>query len=248
MIDISKSSAQNYEDVTILYALDYLSKGFYIDVGANSPTKFSVTKLLYDQGWSGIDIEPNPKFRKEYIEQRTRNIFLQMAVMDASGFCPFYCSADNDDMLSSLCKKEGLEKKDYFILTDTLANICSKSIAQQQIIHVLKIDTEGADDKVIYGNDWKRYRPWIIVVESICIKTRVFLIGQDYRYVYCDGLNMFFVSNEHKELFNKFEEEFNFPSQKYSNRSYPLQKRPASFYPWIKLFMACDSLGLKEKI
>ena len=34
--------------------------GFYVDVGAMDPVIDSVTKVYYEHGWHGIDIEPHP--------------------------------------------------------------------------------------------------------------------------------------------------------------------------------------------
>lgn len=52
------SYAQNHEDIMLWRALKSVQNGFYVDVGANDPVLDSVTKLFYDRGWSGINIEP----------------------------------------------------------------------------------------------------------------------------------------------------------------------------------------------
>jgi hypothetical protein len=38
------------------------SDGFYVNVGAGDPVEMSVTKWFHDLGWSGIIVEPNPRF------------------------------------------------------------------------------------------------------------------------------------------------------------------------------------------
>lgn len=55
------SYAQNFEDVMLWRALGHIEKGFYVDVGAGDPKLESVTKLFYDMGWNGINIEPYSK-------------------------------------------------------------------------------------------------------------------------------------------------------------------------------------------
>ena len=35
-------------------------KGFYVDIGAFDPEKFSNTKALYDRGWRGINVDMSP--------------------------------------------------------------------------------------------------------------------------------------------------------------------------------------------
>ena len=52
-----KSYVQYYEDL-ILYGLFYdISNGFYISIGVNSPDNVFITKIFYEFGWSGINIE-----------------------------------------------------------------------------------------------------------------------------------------------------------------------------------------------
>jgi hypothetical protein len=41
------SYAQNYEDVILHRALKDIEFGFYIDVGAQDPVEYSVTKAFY---------------------------------------------------------------------------------------------------------------------------------------------------------------------------------------------------------
>ena len=52
--------AQDKEDLILWQILEDVDHGFYIDVGANSPDIYSVTKLFYENGWNGINIEPLP--------------------------------------------------------------------------------------------------------------------------------------------------------------------------------------------
>jgi hypothetical protein len=51
-------------------ALSDIQNGFYIDIGAGDPSIDSVTKLFYDDGWHGINVEPNPKKYGELVIQR----------------------------------------------------------------------------------------------------------------------------------------------------------------------------------
>ena len=55
------SYAQNFEDVILWRAFKDVNCGRYVDVGAFHPEIDSVTKWFYDQGWSGINIEPVPE-------------------------------------------------------------------------------------------------------------------------------------------------------------------------------------------
>lgn len=53
------SYAQNFEDLVLHRVFRGQKNGFYIDMGPMGPVLESVTKFFYDEGWSGINIEPN---------------------------------------------------------------------------------------------------------------------------------------------------------------------------------------------
>ena len=68
------------------------------------------------------------------------------------------------------------------------------------------------EEAVLRGNDWTRYRPWIVLVEATLPMTQVesyaswepILMNAGYQFVYADGLNRFYVTNEHEELKESF--------------------------------------------
>jgi hypothetical protein len=76
----------------------------------------------------------------------------------------------------------------------------------------LKIDVEGAEGDVLFGADWQRFRPKVIVAEAVAPMTsepswqdwEPFLIAQRYRFVLFDTLNRFYVAEEHPEIMSRF--------------------------------------------
>ena len=92
-----KSYSNMYEDIILFSLLQGKSKGFYIDIGANDPTLFSNTKLFYDMGWNGINIEPDIDLIGEFLIERPRDLNLNYAVSDKSGdIVTFYKIGPND--------------------------------------------------------------------------------------------------------------------------------------------------------
>jgi hypothetical protein len=81
------SYAQANEDLLLFDTLREVSPevGFYIDVGANDPEKDSVTKLFYDQGWRGVNIEPSPEWFARLTEARVRDINIQAVASNQPG-------------------------------------------------------------------------------------------------------------------------------------------------------------------
>jgi len=57
----SHTYGQYGEDALVFSALKPSRRGFYVDVGAYDPLEGSNTYKLYQRGWRGLTIEPNPK-------------------------------------------------------------------------------------------------------------------------------------------------------------------------------------------
>src|SRR5579875_3806216 len=64
------SYAQNFEDVMLRRALQDIACGFYVDIGAADPDADSVTRWFYEQGWRGINVEPDPRYFRRLEGQR----------------------------------------------------------------------------------------------------------------------------------------------------------------------------------
>ncbi len=96
--------------------------------------------------------------------------------------------------------------------TQTLAHIWDGHVPEGQAVHFLKVDVEGHEAAVLRGADWSRHRPWIVVVEATLPNTQITTYAQweevltqaDYRLVYWDGLNRFYMAKEHAALAEAF--------------------------------------------
>jgi glycosyltransferase involved in cell wall biosynthesis len=78
------SYAQNFEDVMLWRALRSVERGFYIDVGANDPTLYSVTKAFHIRGWRGINIEPAAGFVARFAQREE----LPERIYASRSWCP----------------------------------------------------------------------------------------------------------------------------------------------------------------
>lgn len=76
---VSVSYAQGAEDLALLHFVNK-ERGFYIDIGAHHPNRFSVTRRLYDRGWVGINVDANPELENAFTKWRPRDKFLNFAV------------------------------------------------------------------------------------------------------------------------------------------------------------------------
>ena len=64
------SYSQEGEDLVLRRYLEGRTSGFYVDVGAHDPKRFSNTHLFYERGWRGINIEPSPAAMKNFMRDR----------------------------------------------------------------------------------------------------------------------------------------------------------------------------------
>lgn len=83
------SYTPNFEDVLLRRCFPDVKDGFYVDIGAFDPTLSSVTKWFYDNGWTGVNVEPGPIF-EEIERSRPRDINIRAAVTDRVGEEEFF--------------------------------------------------------------------------------------------------------------------------------------------------------------
>ena len=204
-----RTYAQNFEDVLLWRALRHVPEGRYVDVGAGHPELHSVTKLFYDAGWSGINIEPVPELAQALAKQRPRDITLHAAVAAGPGSTVELTLVNAWDELSTTdparrkeLEAEGRDVTSVVVPAVRLTDVVDAAGAGD--LHFLKVDVEGGELDVLGTLDLSRIRPWIVVVEVVSADStsksrsdiREHLESHDYVFAYFDGLNDFLVAKE----------------------------------------------------
>jgi FkbM family methyltransferase len=164
---------QEGEDLILNRFFGYKNEGFYIDIGAHHPFRFSNTYIFYKRGWRGINIEANPLSIDAFKKHRPNDINLNFGISDKEEELIYY--SYNEPALNTF-SEQTLERrhihKQYKIVSTKkiklypLAQILNEYIASGQAIDFMSIDVEGFDLKVLESNNWEKYRPKVIVVES----------------------------------------------------------------------------------
>ena len=186
----TKIYSQEGEDIILSEFFPNKTDGFYVDVGAHHPMRFSNTHMFYKKGWRGINIDAMPGSMKAFERKRPRDINLEIGVSGKEGEMTFYMFDDPALNGFSMEISKDRDKNSNFeiieerkIKTYPLSKILDKYLPKDQKIDFMSIDVEGLDMMVLESNDWKRYSPRYLLVE--CIGDTVEDIMQDkiYRFL-----------------------------------------------------------------
>lgn len=169
-----KSYSQEGEDMILRRLFEGQESGFYVDVGAHHPKRFSNTFFFYKKGWNGINIDAMPDSMKLFNKLRSRDINLELAVSDKKEVLTFFLF--NEPALNGFSEKlsklrDG--KGQYFventreIETVTLKEVLDANLREDNQIDFLSIDVEGLDVAVLKSNDFHKYRPKVILIELL---------------------------------------------------------------------------------
>jgi len=209
------SYSQNFEDVMLWRALKHIKNGFYIDVGANHPEEDSVTKSFYENGWSGINIEPEKEFYELLEDDRPKDINLNIAISANVNSIDFFVSKVRGWSTTDTGNSHNLKDKDVFNeVRNVQAMSLDKLIMQHNIkkVHFLKVDVEGAEKDVLESLSFKKIRPWVVLVEATKPATLIdissewehILFENNYKYAYFDGINKYYIDEQHLDLLSAF--------------------------------------------
>lgn len=198
---LTKSSKRSFghfgDDIAIeclyreTFGLDALKSGFYVDVGAFHPKKYSNTYRFYRKGWSGIVIDLEPDKMRAFSMLRPRDTAIQAAVSDVPATLTFYGDPFSPYTTSHADNTGALDRKTRFELqTQTLTEIIGATKYRDQQIDILDVDCEGMDLEVLRSLDFERYRPKIVAVEIHASSipavhqsdAHAFMMDQEYTY------------------------------------------------------------------
>jgi FkbM family methyltransferase len=167
------SFSQEGEDLIIERFFEHKMTGFYVDIGAHHPMRFSNTYRLYRRGWRGVNVDANPGSMLMFSRLRPRDINVEVGVSAARGDLTFYVF--NDPALNTFDEQLALHRvsgnysivKEVIVPTRPLGELLDQYVPNNTAIDFLTIDVEGLDYEVLRSNDWSRYTPEYVLVESL---------------------------------------------------------------------------------
>jgi FkbM family methyltransferase len=207
------SYAQNGEDVRLSRALGGVEKGFYVEVGGWDPEIDSVSRAFYETGWSGIVVEPVHEYAEGFRTSRPRDQVVEclagphaqdeveMTVFPGTGL------STSVPAVAGRHVGAGLAARVDRLAMRTLDEILATAAVPDEI-HFLMVDVEGAEADVLRGLSLERTRPWVLVIEATEPRSTTpshdawesSILEHGYQFVVFDGLNRFYVADEHADL------------------------------------------------
>ena len=198
---VKKSFSQEGEDIVLNRLLDETPDGFYVEIGAHHPFRFSNTYFFYRRGWRGICIDPVPGMKALFNRYRPNDIALEVGISQKRSTLKYF--QFNEPALNTfdpIVAKDRDGLRQYKIInvqevsTDSLANILDSYLPPHQNITFLSVDVEGFDLEVLKSNNWIKYRPEYIIAE--CLTADLFKLKEDLvvQYVTTLGYSPFAVT------------------------------------------------------
>jgi FkbM family methyltransferase len=193
-----KSYSQEGEDMILRRLFETQDTGFFVDVGAHHPMRFSNTHIFYRQGWHGMNIEPNPEAIRAFRVFRPRDINLQIGVNESAGEMTYFCFDDpalnTFDARLAESRQETTQyrvEKTMVIAVERLDAILSQHLPGGSRIDFMSIDVEGLDLPVLRSNDWTRFRPRCVLAEALGLSLDEAFDGEVYRFMQQQGYELF---------------------------------------------------------
>lgn len=170
-----RSYSQEGEDMILKRVFEKKHTGFYVDVGAHHPMRFSNTYFFYKKGWRGINVDAMPGSMALFRIFRRRDVNLEIPISAEGKILTYYVF--NEPALNGfdvdLSAARNLNSNQYKILgtidlpTRRLDSVLNEHLPTGQEIDFLSIDVEGLDLEVLKSNDWTKYKPDVILVEVL---------------------------------------------------------------------------------
>ncbi len=167
-----ESFSQEGEDVVLAGLLVGTKNGFFVDVGAHHPTRFSNTWRFYQAGWRGINIDPTPKSMDAFKELRPEDVNLEVGISRQAATRQFFCY--NEPALNGIDNDRREELKDTSYKLESIIDIQTLPLAEILAQYgknfatpnFLSIDVEGLEMEVLSSHDWERFPFGFILIEQ----------------------------------------------------------------------------------
>lgn len=165
------SFARSGDDVQLMKLINNSIPGVYVDIGSWHPIKASNTYFFYLRNWRGICVDPNPELASVYNKFRPKDTFINAGIgrsdeeLDYFMFEESSMNTFSQDFISTNNLQSKIIKK-IQVPIFSLKEILDKNLKEGERLDFFDVDVEGFDLEVLKTNDWNKYRPKVVIVES----------------------------------------------------------------------------------
>ncbi len=190
-----RTHSQEGEDLILRRIFDGQARGFYVDIGAHHPRRFSNTHQFYLRGWSGINIDPNPEAVRALARERKRDVNLQLGVAEQAQTLRYHMFDEPAlNTFDEALARWRVHNTPYRLIgtrevaVQRLDSILRRHLPPGQAIDFMSVDVEGLDLDVLRSNDWESFRPRCVLAEALgttleeVMSSEVFAFMQANRY------------------------------------------------------------------
>ncbi|MBI4816613.1 MAG: FkbM family methyltransferase [Deltaproteobacteria bacterium] len=176
------SYAQQGEDLIVEHLFRVLKnpRPSYIDIGAWEPILSNNTYLLYERGSRGLLVEPNPYYSERLQRERPGDLVLTAGIgVDAQTEADFYIirgdgqnntfDKQQADLIAARLGPQAIERVMKLPLLD-VNDVLAKHFPAGGP-HFFSTDVEGLDFAILKALDFTRFRPQVIIAETMAVDT-----------------------------------------------------------------------------
>lgn len=148
-------------------------KGFYVDIGALHPFRFSNTQYFYEKGWRGVNVDATPGSMVEFTKFRPEDINIETGISVDGKDLTFYSFEEkalnsfNEEISKERIEKGWKLKEKITVKTLNLNDLLNEYLPENQKIDFMNLDVEGLDFDILKSLDWKKYKPDFLLVEDL---------------------------------------------------------------------------------
>jgi FkbM family methyltransferase len=168
-----RSYSQEGEDRILHRMFEFQGPGFYVDVGAHHPFRFSNTYLFYRSGWRGVNIDACPGSMEVFKRERPEDVNIEAGVNSTRGSATFFMFDEPalnsfDETLSrSRDGVGGRIVREAQVPQAPLRDLLEGHLPKRLGPSFLSVDVEGRDLEVLQSNDWTTFRPDVVLAECL---------------------------------------------------------------------------------
>lgn len=159
--NIKNSYSQIFQDLFVIYSLNFKKKGFFIEIGVGNGKDLSNTYLMEkNYEWNGILCEPDERNFKKIKKIRKAKLVKSLISNNCKSDVEFYLNNDPYSSSSIITKNSGNK-----IYTNSM---CLNHLFEKfklEKVDYISIDTEGNEYEIIKNFNFKRNKVKIFTIE-----------------------------------------------------------------------------------